>query len=137
VPAADLVWPQRVSISTGEDVVTVRQRARALGQATGFSLLEITKWVTAASELARNALEHGGGGWCLLEQVREPKRNGVRMTFQDDGPGIADVAKAMAGGHSTGGGLGLGLSGSKRLVSDFVLDTAPGKGTKVIVTRWK
>ena len=135
--AADLFASVRVEITSGEDVVAVRQRARDLAQRAGFALLEVTKFVTAASELARNTLEHGGGGYAQIETVREGKRFGLRMSFVDEGPGIADLERALAGGYSTGTGLGLGLSGSKRLLSDFVIETAPGRGTKVIVTRWK
>ncbi len=129
--------PIRLEIASGTDVVTVRQRARDMGRKAGMSLLDVTKLVTAASELGRNALEHGGGGWAILETVRERSKVGVRMTFQDDGPGIPDLDLALTDGYTTGGGLGLGLSGSRRLVNEFAIESAPGKGTKVIVTRWK
>ena len=104
----------RAEIAVNEDVVLVRQRARELAQRLGFSLTETTKIVTAASELARNTLEHGGGGWVELSHVYEGVRAGLRMVFVDFGPGIADVAQALQDGFSTGGGLGLGLGGARR-----------------------
>jgi serine/threonine-protein kinase RsbT len=127
----------RVEIASNEDVVFVRQRAREQGQRAGFSLLEITKVVTAASELARNALEHGGGGHADIEVVTDGIRRGVRMTFVDEGPGIPDIEAAMRDGFTTGGGLGLGLGGSRRLVSDFHIESVVGRGTRVQVIRWK
>ena len=127
----------RVEIAANEDVVLVRQRAREQSQRAGFSLLETTKLVTAASELARNALEHGGGGWAELEVITDGIRRGVRMTFIDDGPGIADIEQALRDGYTSGGGLGLGLGGSRRLVSEFHIESQPGRGTKVQVIRWK
>lgn len=127
----------RVDIMENEDVVVVRQRAREQGRRAGFSLLETTKLVTAASELARNTLEHGGGGYAELEVCTDGIRRGVRMRFVDEGPGISDVEQAMRDGFTTGKGLGLGLGGSRRLVSEFAIDTAPGSGTRVTVVRWK
>jgi serine/threonine-protein kinase RsbT len=117
--------------------VLVRQRAREQAQRAGFSLLETTKLVTAASELARNALEHGGGGFAVLEVVTDGARRGVRMTFADEGPGIPDVEEALRDGFTTGGGLGLGLGGSRRLVSEFQIESEVGRGTRVQVIRWK
>ena len=127
----------RVDIASNEDVVFVRQRAREQSQRAGFSLLETTKLVTAASELARNTLEHGGGGHAEIEVCIDGIRRGVRMRFVDSGPGIPDVEQAMRDGYTTGKGLGLGLGGSRRLVNEFEIDTAPGRGTKVTVVRWK
>ena len=127
----------RVEIAENEDVVVVRQRAREHAQRAGFSLLETTKLVTAASELARNTLEHGGGGYAELELCAEGARRGVRMTFVDEGPGIADVEQALRDGYTTGKGLGLGLGGSRRLVSEFHIESSPKRGTKVMVVRWK
>lgn len=127
----------RVEIAANEDVVLVRQRAREQSQRAGFSLLETTKLVTAASELARNALEHGGGGTAEIEVVTDGIRRGVRMTFVDDGPGIPDLDAALRDGFTTGGGLGLGLGGSRRLVSEFHIESTVGKGTRVQVIRWK
>ena len=129
--------PIRVEIASNEDVVFVRQRAREQSHRAGFSLLETTKLVTAASELARNALEHGGGGYAELEVCTDGIRRGVRMRFVDTGPGIPDVEQALRDGYTTGKGLGLGLGGSRRLVSEFEIDSVVGRGTKVTVVRWK
>jgi serine/threonine-protein kinase RsbT len=103
----------------------------------GFSLVDQTKIVTAASELARNTVTHGGGGLARIEVVQDGPRRGLRLTFEDHGPGIADVAQAMKDGFSTGGGLGLGLSGAKRLSNEFTMTSEPGAGTCVTITRWK
>jgi len=127
----------RVEIAENEDVVVVRQRAREQSQRAGFSLLETTKLVTAASELARNTLEHGGGGYAEIEVCTDGLRRGVRMRFVDDGPGIADVDLALRDGFTTGKGLGLGLGGSRRLVNEFQIETVLGRGTKITVVRWK
>lgn len=123
-------------IQSDADVVKVRQAARQLAQRAALSIVDQTKIVTAVSELARNTLIHGGGGTANVEIVTNEKRTGVRATFADSGPGIADVNRALSGGFSTGGGLGLGLSGSRRLVDVFDLDTAPGSGTRITVTKW-
>src|SRR6185295_16910536 len=120
----------RVEIAENEDVVVVRQRARDQARRAGLSLLETTKLVTAASELARNTLEHGGGGYAEIEVCTDGIRRGVRMRFVDEGPGIADLEQAMRDGFTTGKGLGLGMGGSRRLVSEFEVDSAPGRGTK-------
>ena len=124
-------------IRSSEDVTLVRQVVRSHAVALGFSLVEQTKLVTAASELARNALEHGGGGFMELEHVVDRTRRGIRLTFVDEGPGIPDITVAMKDGYTTGSGLGLGLGGAKRLSSDFSIESAPGKGTRVAITRWK
>lgn len=118
------------------DVVKVRQAARQFAQKAALSIVDQTKIVTAVSELARNTLIHGGGGTAQIELVNNEKRVGVRANFIDQGPGISDVKRALSGGFSTGGGLGLGLSGSRRLVDAFDLDTAPERGTRVTVTKW-
>lgn len=123
-------------IQSDADVVKVRQAARQLAQKAALSIVDQTKIVTAVSELARNTLIHGGGGTAHVEIVKDEKRAGVRARFIDDGPGIADINRAMSGGFSTGSGLGLGLSGSRRLVDVFDLDTAPGSGTRITVTKW-
>lgn len=128
--------PEHLSIASDADVVRVRQAVRTLATAAALSIVEQTKIVTAASELARNVLVHGGGGSARIELVRERERTGIRATFSDSGPGIANVASALAGGVSTAGGLGLGLSGSRRLVDLFDLATDP-TGTRVTVTKWK
>jgi serine/threonine-protein kinase RsbT len=120
-----------------EDVVRVRQRVRDQAAKLGFSLVDQTKIVTAASELARNTIIHGGGGSVTLEVLRRDGHAGLQLLFEDSGPGIADLGLALKDGFSTGTGLGLGLSGSKRLMSEFEIDSTPGAGTKVRVARWK
>jgi len=124
-------------IATSEHVVQVRQAVRLRAVELGFSLVDQTKIVTAASELARNTLTHGGGGQATIEVVVDGVRRGLRLGFEDDGPGIADVEKAMKDGFSTAGGLGLGLSGAKRLSNEFSISSAPGLGTRIFITRWK
>jgi serine/threonine-protein kinase RsbT len=124
-------------IRSSEDVTAVRQVVRSHAVALGFSLVEQTKLVTAASELARNALEHGGGGFMDLEHVLDRSRRGIRLTFVDEGPGIPDINLAMKDGYTTGSGLGLGLGGAKRLSNDFSIESTPGKGTRIAITRWK
>ena len=125
------------SIASSEDVVLVRQTVRARAVECGFSLVDQTKLVTAASELARNALEHGGGGTMILEVLNDGVRRAVRLTFQDSGPGIADLQQALKDGFTTGGGLGLGLGGAKRLSNEFDISSTPGQGTRVTITRWR
>jgi serine/threonine-protein kinase RsbT len=120
-----------------EHIVMVRQAVRQQAVAAGFSLVDQTKIVTAASELARNTLQHGGGGTATIETLSDAGRRGVRLTFEDHGPGIANITEAMRDGFSTGGGLGLGLSGAKRLSNDFEITSQPGVGTKVVIARWK
>lgn len=127
----------QLPIRTDEDVVVVRQRVRAGAVGIGMSLVDQTKIVTAASELARNTLEHGQGGVLKIEVVNNGVRNGVRLTFEDRGPGIADVGLALTDHHSTGGGLGLGLGGAKRLCDEFQISSEVGEGTTVTVIRWK
>ena len=121
-----------------EDIVRVRQLARTAATEAGLSLVDQTKLVTAASELARNTVIYGGGGGTArLEVVQSGGRRGVRIEFEDHGPGIADLDLALKDGYTTGNGLGLGLSGAKRLCSEFELRSEPGKGTTVVITRWK
>jgi serine/threonine-protein kinase RsbT len=124
-------------VTTSEHVVIVRQAVRQRAVELGFGLVDQTKIVTAASELARNTLVHGGGGSATIEIVGNGVRRGLRLTFEDQGPGILDVALAMKDGYSTAGGLGLGLSGAKRLSNEFDIQTAQGSGTRVTITRWK
>ena len=127
---------ERVEIRASEDVVRVRQRVRAVAVDSGLSLVDQTKVVTAASELARNTLDHGGGGMVEIELVGGTRR-GVRMVFVDQGPGIKDIDAAMRDGFTTGTGLGLGLGGARRLCSEFSIESAPGRGTRVVCGRWK
>jgi serine/threonine-protein kinase RsbT len=127
---------ERIEIRTSQDVLRVRQRVRALAIEAGLSLVDQTKVVTAASELARNTLEYGGGGAADIDLINGVHR-GVRLTFVDEGPGIKDVDAALRDGFSTGDGLGLGLGGAKRLSNEFKIDSAPGKGTRVTIARWK
>lgn len=120
-----------------EDIAVSRQKVRALVQQLKFSLVDQTKMITAASELSRNTLVHGGGGAMRWEIVEDGIRRGLRLHFEDEGPGIADLRLALTDGWTSGGGMGLGLPGSKRLVQDFDIRTAPGEGTCVSITRWK
>jgi serine/threonine-protein kinase RsbT len=127
----------KLPVASAGDVVTVRQRVRALAFEAGFSLVDQTKIVTAASELARNTVVYGGGGTAELELLVDGARRGVRLTFRDHGPGIPDVAEAMRDGFTTGGGLGLGLGGARRLCNEFEIQSRPGEGTVVRVARWR
>jgi len=122
---------------TDDHIVIVRQAVRQAAVEQRFSLVDQTKLVTAASELARNAILHGGGGRATIEVVSDGVRRGIRLVFEDDGPGIPDVELAMRDGYSTGGGLGLGLSGAKRLSNEFSISSSPGRGTRVVIVRWK
>ena len=124
-------------ITTSNDVVRVRQIARASAIELKFTLVDQTKFVTATSELARNTLEHGGGGSMTLEIVENGPRKGIKLTFRDNGPGIPDIELALRDGYTSAGGMGLGLSGSKRLVNEFEITSEVGRGTTVTVTRWK
>jgi len=124
-------------IRSSQDVVRVRQVVRELALAQGLSLVDQTKIVTAASELARNTLDHGGGGTVRLEALNSETRRGVRLTFEDHGPGIPDIDLALTDGYTTAGGLGLGLSGAKRLSNEFEIFSRIGEGTRVMIARWK
>jgi serine/threonine-protein kinase RsbT len=124
-------------IGAGEDVVRVRQLVRAAAAEIRLSLVDQTKVVTAASELARNTLVHGGGGVARIDRVTSAVgRVGLRVTFADHGPGIPDISLALTDGWTTGTGLGLGLSGARRLVDEFELESAPGAGTTIVMTKW-
>ena len=125
------------SIRTSEDVVAVRQAVREWAIAVGFNLVDQTKIVTAASELARNQVLYGGGGTLRLEALNDDLRRGLRLIFEDQGPGIPDVALALKDGFTSGSGLGLGLGGAKRLSNEFEIDSKVGVGTRVAITRWK
>ena len=126
-----------LGLQASEDIVRARQAVRAWMVERGFSLVDQTKMVTAASELARNAMDHGGGGTMRMEALVDGGRRGIRLVFEDHGPGIPDMALAMQDGFSTGGGLGLGLGGAKRLVNEFEIHSQPGEGTRIAVTRWR
>ncbi|WP_203700482.1 ATP-binding protein [Asanoa iriomotensis] len=125
-----------VTIAADEDVVRVRQLVRIVAVGAKLSLVDQTKLVTAASELARNTLVYGGGGGAEVTVVDSGRRTGIRIVFADDGPGIADLDLALTDGYTTGGGLGLGLSGARRLVDEFEIDTAAGRGTRITITKW-
>jgi serine/threonine-protein kinase RsbT len=124
-------------IRTSDDVVRVRQETRTRAVEIGLGLVDQTKIVTAASELARNTLDYGGGGTARLQIVQTGVRKGLKLTFEDKGPGIPDLELALKDGYTTGNGLGLGLSGAKRLSNDFELESKVGEGTRVSITRWK
>jgi serine/threonine-protein kinase RsbT len=128
---------ERLAISSETDVVLVRQAVRKAAVTQSFSLVEQTKLVTAASEIARNTLDYGGGGEALIECLLAPSRRGVRVTFTDQGPGIADIDQALRDGFTTGGGLGHGLGGAKRLVEEFTIHSVVGSGTTISLARWK
>lgn len=129
--------PEVLDLRSSDHVVAVRQAVRRRAVELGFSLVDQTKIVTAASELGRNTVQHGGGGCAHVEVIQDGSRRGLRLTFEDHGPGIADLARAMTDGYSTAGGLGLGLSGAKRLSSEFAITSSPAEGTRVVITRWK
>jgi serine/threonine-protein kinase RsbT len=131
-----VITTETVPVKTEPDVVNVRRRIRELAAQLGFSLVDQTKLVTAASELARNTIIHGAGGQMHVETLNGP-RTGLRLIFEDKGPGIANIELALRDGFTTGSGLGLGLGGSKRLVSEFDVQSRVGEGTKVTITRWK
>jgi len=128
---------EHIPVRSVDDIIKARQLVRDSAIAQGLSLVDQTKLITAASELARNTLVHGKGGDMRLEQLNDGARRGIRVTFSDQGPGITDMALAMKDGYSSGGGLGLGLGGAKRLVNEFTIESEPGKGTKVMILRWR
>jgi serine/threonine-protein kinase RsbT len=124
-------------IATPEDVVAVRQAVRQRAVELGFNLVDQTKIVTAASELARNTLQYGGGGTLRIEEIIEGPRRGLRLVFEDNGPGIPNIELAMKDGYTTGNGLGLGLSGARRLSNEFHIQSSPSEGTRVTIVRWR
>ncbi|MDQ7248986.1 ATP-binding protein [Dongia sedimenti] len=124
-------------IQSSDDIVRVRQEVRRRAAAAGLGIVDQTKFVTAASEIARNTLDYGGGGIVRLEAVQDGARKGLRLIFEDHGPGIASIDLALTDGYTTGGGLGLGLSGSRRLCNEFAIESKPGEGTRVTIARWK
>ncbi|MDB6135547.1 MAG: putative anti-sigma regulatory factor, serine/threonine protein kinase [Verrucomicrobiales bacterium] len=132
-----LLKSETLEVTEERDIVTVRQAVRRVSLEIRLSLVDQTKVITAASELARNLLIYGGGGEVVLEQLQEGARQGVRVHFVDEGPGIENIEVALRDGYTSGGGMGLGLGGAKRLVNEFELVSAPGKGTRITITRWK
>jgi serine/threonine-protein kinase RsbT len=124
-------------VRTAHDIVSVRQVVRTWCMSIGMGLVDLTKIVTAASEIARNTLDYGRGGTMVIEEVRDGLKSGVRLIFQDEGPGIADIDRAMTDGYTSGGGMGLGLGGTRRLVDQFEISSTPGSGTRVAITKWK
>ena len=132
-----VIRTESVELRSGADVVSVRQIVRTWAIEAGFSLVDQTKIVTAASELARNTIDYGGGGIARLELLNEGARRGLRVAFEDQGPGIPDIQKELTDHYTTGNGLGLGLGGAKRLVNEFDISSTVGEGTRVVITRWK
>lgn len=132
-----VIKSETVPVRSEGDIVNVRQMARAWSTACKFSLVDQTKMVTAASELARNAVIYGGGGTARFELLNDGARSGLRLTFEDQGPGISDIDRALTDGYTSGSGLGLGLGGARRLVNEFDIRSEPGKGTTVMIARWK
>ncbi|HEX7979392.1 MAG TPA: anti-sigma regulatory factor [Gemmatimonadaceae bacterium] len=128
---------EQLPVREQHDIVSVRQVVRSWCLALGLGLVDLTKIVTAASEIARNTVDYGGGGTLMLEELRDGLRVGVRLVFEDQGPGIADIERALADGYSTGTGMGLGLGGTRRLVDEFDISSTPGVGTRVAITKWK
>ena len=131
-----VVQSERLPVACEDDIVVVRRRVRSLAQEKGFGTFAVAAITTAASELARNVWTHAGQGYVDLEVLLDSDRAGLRLRFEDQGPGIRDVDRALAGGYSTAKSLGLGLSGSRRLVDEFTLDSEPGAGTRVTVLKW-
>jgi serine/threonine-protein kinase RsbT len=128
---------ETMPLGSADDVVRVRRQVRDVAIAAGFSLVDQTKIITAASEIARNTITYGGGGTLRIEVLRDGGRRGIRLTFSDQGPGIADLKLALTDGYSTGHGLGLGLSGAKRLSNEFDIKSTPGRGTIITLARWR
>lgn len=133
----EVLKSETYEIRASQDVVGVRQAVRRCAVEQGFNLVDQTKIVTASSELARNTLDYGGGGVATVEPVRNGSRAGLRVTFADDGPGIADIEQALKDGFTTGGGMGLGLGGAKRLSDEFTIESELGRGTRITILRWK
>ena len=132
-----IVKSERWPVRSGEDIVRVRQIVRRWAVELGFGLVDQTKIVTAASEIARNTVDYGGGGEVLVESLSGNARRGLRLVFTDKGPGIEDIDQALKDGFTTGGGLGLGMGGARRLSSEFSVESRPGEGTRVTLARWK
>ncbi len=135
--AMPIVKSERWPVRSGEDIVRVRQIVRRWAVELGFGLVDQTKIVTAASEIARNTVDYGGGGEVLVESLSENARRGLRLVFEDKGPGIQNIDEALKDGFTTSRGLGLGLGGARRLATEFSVESRPGEGTRVSLTRWK
>ena len=135
-PTTDPATTRRLPIGSDADLAWLRHQVRQVAAGLGFGLVQQTKLVTAASELARNTLVHGGGGEVKITPLADGPKRGLQLAFVDSGPGIADVEQAMSDGYTSGGGLGMGLGGAKRLMDEFRIDTTPGQGTVVTVTAW-
>lgn len=135
--AMPIVKSERWPVRSGEDIVRVRQIVRRWAVELGFGLVDQTKIVTAASEIARNTVDYGGGGEVLVESLSENARRGLRLVFEDKGPGIQNIDEALKDGFTSGSGLGLGLGGARRLATEFSVESRPGEGTRVSLTRWK
>ena len=131
------LWSETHPIRVSDDVVRIRQQVRNKSVELGFGLVDQTKIITAASELARNTLDYGGGGTMRIEALQNGARKGLRLIFEDNGPGIPDIELALKDGYTSGGGLGLGLSGAKRLSNEFDIHSVVGEGTRITIARWK
>jgi serine/threonine-protein kinase RsbT len=132
-----VIKSELMELRSSEDIVRVRQEVRKFAVALGFGIVDQTKLVTASSELSRNTVDYGGGGTVRIESVQNDRRAGVRLTFEDHGPGIEDIEQALKDGYTSGGGMGLGLGGSKRLSHEFEINSTLGEGTRVSIVRWK
>ena len=128
---------EKLMVRTTDDIVNVRQTVRKIAIGTGFNLVDQTKIITAASELARNTVIYGGGGVLKIEILTNGNKSGMKLIFEDEGPGIADVELALKDGYTSGQGLGMGLGGARRLSNEFEIQSKPGKGTRVAITKWK
>jgi serine/threonine-protein kinase RsbT len=128
---------EKLMVRTTDDIVNVRQTVRKIAIGTGFNLVDQTKIITAASELARNTVIYGGGGVLKIEILTNGNKSGMKLIFEDEGPGIADVELALKDGYTSGQGLGMGLGGARRLSNEFEIQSQPGKGTRVAITKWK
>ena len=128
---------EQIELRSSDHVVTVRQAARKYAVQLGFNIVDQTKIVTASSELARNTVDYGGGGIATIEVLQDDRKSGVRLIFEDQGPGIPDIERALTDGYTSGNGMGLGLGGARRLSHEFDIDSKPGEGTKITIVRWR
>lgn len=133
----EVLSSESIRLRDSDDVVLVRQAARTRAVALGFNIVDQTKIVTASSELARNTVDYGGGGIALVESIRNGAKTGLRLVFEDQGPGIPDISLALRDGYTSGNGMGLGLGGAKRLSHEFEISSTPGSGTRIAIVRWK